>query len=245
MSLPTEGLVTDAHGFVWEFHNGEDDHLALGGHEPGLIEMCRSLLPEGGMFYDIGAHVGLWTLHMATKGNVVAIEANPETYKVLDRNIERNRLRFSGGILAINYAAWDHSAKLGLIFADNKHTGGSTRVSETESERPVYGCPVDLMVELELIPGPPDLVKIDVEGGEAHVLRGMHRTIHEHRPVLFIEMHDMYWGPQIRTEVLNIHELMGYQWRDDIVFGGSYYILATYPDTVVPFPGEVVRAGDQ
>jgi FkbM family methyltransferase len=241
--LTEDGLVADGHGFVWEFHKGEDDHLALGGHEPGLIEMCRNLLPKDGVFYDIGAHVGLWSVHMATKAHrVFAIEANPETYGVLLRNIDRNSDHRR--IKALNYAAWDSRTKLGLILADDKHTGGSTRVDPTADQRGVYAWPVDLMVEMSLILDGPDLVKIDVEGAEAHVLRGMHRTVHKHKPVLFIEMHDHYWGQHIRTEVLNFLGLMGYQWRDDITFGGSYYILAQYPDTLVDFPGEVVKAGE-
>lgn len=132
---------------------------------------------------------------------------------MLQRNIERNAVSLDYTVQALNYAAWDTRTKLGLIYADDKHTGGSTRVSTIEAERPIYAWPIDLLLEMSLIPYAPDLVKIDVEGAEAHVLRGMHRTVYKHKPVLFIEMHDMYWGPQIRKEVLQFLGLMGYQCR--------------------------------
>lgn len=60
----------------------------------------------------------------------------------------------------------------------------------------------------------PDVVKIDVEGGEAAVLAGGHRTIEQHRPVVMIE-------PNI--EALTMLAGMGYE----RVGGGDALVVLT------------------
>jgi hypothetical protein len=48
---------------------------------------------------------------------------------------------------------------------------------------------IDDLVERGDVP-PPDVVKIDVEGSELAVIRGMRRTLERHRPVLICELHE-------------------------------------------------------
>jgi FkbM family methyltransferase len=233
-------IFIDASGLVW--HDGgpeTDDHLAKGGHEPHLLQIAASLLPAGGTFVDVGAHVGLYTLNLARKaGMVYAIEANPETYRVLRTNVWINRKVLSGHIRTFNCAAWDQREPLALVTEDEKFTGGSTRC-EPDGDA-VFGMPLD-----DLLPRSRkiDLVKIDVEGAEARVLRGMAQRLADDRPVLLIEMHDMYFGESVRLDTLAILEALGYGWSDDLRWGGSYYVLAAMPGVLDEFVGDVVRAG--
>jgi hypothetical protein len=53
---------------------------------------------------------------------------------------------------------------------------------------------------------PPDIVKIDVEGGEILVLKGMTGLLHSAQPVLLLELH----GPQAATESLEMLKAAGY-----------------------------------
>lgn len=234
---------TDARGLVWADRGPEtDDHLAHGGHEGYLISIARSLLPEGGVFLDVGAHVGLWALNLADKASMVfAVEANPNTYAVLNENIEANRDRLKARILTQNIAAWDRYEPLMLVDENDKTTGGSTRCIEAPGDlaAPAQGMPLD---DVLLSGVKVDLVKIDVEGAEARVLKGMRRRLVEDRPVLLIEMHDMYFGKTVRIDTLAILEALGYAWNDDLTFGGSYYLLAR-PEAADEFVVETVRAG--
>ena len=241
----------DANGLVWA-NGGEDtdDHLSHGGHETALVQIAKSLLPEGGTFLDIGAHVGLYTLNLALKAShVYAIEANPKTYETLLSNIKANAATHEAEVHSVNLAAWDSFETLSLIDANDKETGGSTRC-ESNKHRSRFdpataqGMPLD-----EALPEAcmPDLVKIDVEGAEARVLRGMREVINANRPVLFIEMHDKVYGkPKIREEVFQFLRETDYRWDDSLTHGDEcYYVIAKPMEQGDEFEIDVVKAGVQ
>lgn len=241
---------TDANGLQWLNGGAEtDDHLAFGGHEPAILQIAKSLLPENGTFLDIGAHVGLYTLNLAFKAKrVICWEANKATYEVLTKNIKNNIGMFPNTDFHLfDYAAWDSEAILTLVDEKGFSTGGSTRCVES-ADGPTVGSakayPIDQKMPYVL----PDLVKIDVEGAEAHVLRGMRETVRRCAPVLLIEMHDMYWGPQCRTETIEFLESEHYDWDDSLTFSESYYIIAKpkgWADPRLDFEPEVVKRGKQ
>lgn len=234
---------SDSNGIVWVDRGGHtDDHLTHGGHETYLIATARAMLPEGGAFVDVGAHVGLYSLNLADKaGVVIAIEANPDTYSVLRQNVLNNEDRLSARIVTHLYAAWDRREPLAMQDPNGKVTGGSARcLPESEDENVVtFGVPLDESLPSDL---KVDVVKIDVEGAEARVLKGMQKRIMKDHPVLLIEMHDMYYGEQIRLDVLAFLEALGYRWTDSLKYGGSYYILAN-PETPDQQVIEIVKAG--
>lgn len=243
--------VTDHEGFVWENGGSEtDDHLAWGGHEPALLQIAKTLLPENGVFLDVGAHVGMYTIRLAQKAKTVyAIEANPRTYEVLMRNIERNANENSD-YRCLNVAAWDGFDVLTMVDENGKSTGGSTRCelrTKHESrfmldETHTQAIPLDNARPDELIPA--DFVKIDVEGAEGRVLVGLTKTIAAFRPILFIEMHDkVYNKPEVRQDVLRFLYGADYTWDDSLTYGSAYYIIA-HPSEAKAFEPEVVHAGD-
>lgn len=241
--MTDSGYVVDPHGHLW-LNRGEatDDHLAHGGHEPAILAVARSLMPKGGVFLDVGAHVGLYTINLRDLARkVYAIEANSRTADVLAQNIELNQLHRTipadASILIVRGAAWDSVTTMRMEDENGKATGSSTRVFESE-EGIVPAFPLDgLNIS-------PDLVKIDVEGAEAHVLRGLKETIDRAQPTFLIEMHDeVYDLPEVRTEVLGILESHDYEWSDTLRYSVAYYIVAKPKEQSEVFPGEVVKAG--
>lgn len=237
---------TDANGLVW--HNGgseTDDHLAFGGHEPNILDLAKSYFPNGGSFLDIGAHVGLYTLNLAPEASVVyAIEANPKTYEVLRENIKNNSDKYDGNVVAVNIAAWDKQDKLALIDENDKATGGSTRCVESKSHGYVEAFPLDDVLPVMFAP---DLVKIDVEGAEARVLKGMRSLIVRWEPTFLIEMHDLVYNkPEIREDVLAFLTEVGYEFNapESLKYGEKCYYLIAKPKTQFEdFEIETVKAG--
>jgi FkbM family methyltransferase len=138
---------------------------------------------------------------------VVAVEANPDTAKMLRRNIAVNGIE---NVTVLNMAAWDEAAALRLSDPAGQVAGGSTRVlaDGDTAGGATWGEPLDAQPELVHLPRL-DLVKLDVEGADLHALRGMAGLLAKFRPVLFIECHDIY-GYYRRADLESLLAELGY-----------------------------------
>jgi FkbM family methyltransferase len=221
--LPTR----EADGLRW-FQRGcnTDDWIAVN-HEESLAPVLDGLLPDGGVFVDVGAHIGRWALRMAAKASkVVAVEPNPATAAVLRGHIALNGIK---NVDVLEMAAWDTETQLTL--SDPKITSGSTRVLEGD-DGAVRAMPLDGA----LADVTPDLIKLDVEGADLHALRGLTGTLARAKPTLFIEDHSIY-GYYELDELKALLESYGYGWHE---------ITATLPGNryapyIVAAPKEDIR----
>ena len=206
--------VIESDGLRWLARGSHTDDWIAVSHEATLAPVLEGLLPEGGVFLDVGAHIGRWSLRLAAKASqVIAVEPNPDTAAVLRYHIDLNDL--GGKITVIEAAAWDKPDRLYLNDPNKRLTGGSTRarpVAETEGAVAVDAMPLSMLLmpdeddtPLERL----DLVKLDVEGGDLHALRGMAALLSAYRPVLFIEDHSIY-GYYDRADLLALIESLGY-----------------------------------
>jgi len=184
-----------ADGLEWVARGPHTDDWIAVGHEDALAPVLEQLLPEGGVFWDVGAHVGRWAIRLAAKAELVfAVEANPDTAAVLKYNLALNGV---GNVEVVECAAWDEHTML-VLDKPRAVTSGSTRVTGDEDEIAalasgsavaVKACPLDdALANWDRV----DLIKLDVEGADLHALRGMADTLARCRPVLFIEDHSIY-----------------------------------------------------
>jgi len=141
----------------------------------------------GGVFVDVGAHVGRYTIPLAKAvgdgGLVIAVEPHPENYEILVRNIELNGLK---NVVAVNKAAYSRVCKLKLYTA-LRHGQHSVVKDHGLGYVIVDAEPVDDILNrlgVEKV----SCVKIDVEGAELEVLKGMRRTLEKHRPRVIVEV---------------------------------------------------------
>lgn len=219
--------VTQADGFWWVMGGPDtDDHLGPAPHEANLEPFLKALLGHGHPFLDVGAHVGRWSIRLSPQAShVVAIEANPETARVLRQNITMNEM--DKDITVIEIAAWDEETWLRLDDPNKRLRGGSTRVLPvTEQETgSVLALPLDrALADAGFGDLPFGLVKMDVEGADIHALRGMRDTLRKHRPVLFIERHDQY-GYYTFPELEVVLGELGYGWQDGPEYMGAKYLI--------------------
>jgi FkbM family methyltransferase len=142
-------------------------------------------LKAGQAVYDIGANVGFYTLFASVAvgdaGHVYSFEPFPENLRELRRHLDMNRIRNCTVIDAAvssadGEAVFDPSEdrSMGRLAA-----GGSLRVRTVA---------LDGMVARNEI-RPPNLMKIDIEGGELECLRGGACVIQKFRPVIFLATH--------------------------------------------------------
>jgi FkbM family methyltransferase len=160
--------------------------------EPALSDWIRRALRPGDVFVDVGANFGYFTLLAARAvgpcGSVVAVEASPSTTRRLERTVARN------GVENVRVVCAAAAAERGSIpfyrapWNDAEDStvpgGGVERVGEVEA------LPLpELLTELELRRA--RLIKIDVEGGELDVLRGLAPAAEALRPdaEIIVEAH--------------------------------------------------------
>lgn len=198
------GLVSRGQNvFVMREHSM--DWLAFGEHEPWLEPFM--LLPPDGVFLDIGAHVGKWSVWAAPRCAAVhAFEPHPENVAGLERNLAANLLTN----VTVHGCGLGERAERALI----KSRGGSSPVSDEEGDTRIELRTLDSFGEFF---ERADLVKIDVEGMENEVLRGGMGFLRRFKPRLVIESHSCYteYGgtAEMLKETLELLKSIGYKPR--------------------------------
>jgi FkbM family methyltransferase len=172
-------------------------------HEPLVQKRIRERIQPGMVFYDIGAHLGFFALAAARAGAiVVAFEADPENAQRLRSHINRNGL--ANEITLVEAAVWSHQ-KPRVAFRrglPSSQGGVSDAGSEPVLAREGPLIEVDCVTIDDFVAagGPvPDVIKIDVEGGEVQVLQGSVRSVGTFRPELIIEVHHRAALPEVEA----------------------------------------------
>jgi FkbM family methyltransferase len=133
---------------------------------------------EEGVFLDVGAHIGKYTVmlgrRLGSRGRVIAIEADPDNFAALKRNVEENGLH---NVTALNVAAVDRDREV-TLYRDPcepiKHSLQKT--GEQRGGVSIVGRSIDsVLAELGIVEV--HLVKLDVEGVEMEVLIGARETL--------------------------------------------------------------------
>jgi len=160
-------------------------------HEYDVRSFVRGLLGggKGGVFIDIGANVGVWSIDLAPLfDRVYAFEPWPEYAEQLRMNLRDYGV---DNVEVIEAAAWDFNGQVLIGIGrrdDNKVLPGAPGL-----DVPAVGYPGVLARSVrgdDVIGEPFRLLKIDVEGTAMHVLRGMSRLLRESRGVAVIEVHN-------------------------------------------------------
>jgi len=147
--------------------------------EPNLTRWIERRLAPGDGFIDVGANIGYFAL-LASKvvgnsGKVVAVEALPAIFAALENNLKMND---AGNVRTVNCAAWDAEEEITIYTQPEDLPGQTTVMPEwarkwhLEKESRIPAAPLSAIVKPEEFRAA-RLIKIDVEGAEWHVLRGM------------------------------------------------------------------------
>lgn len=145
--------------------------MVLYANPPDLPEMLvwRRALRDGGLFVDVGANVGTYTLWAAEQGaEVIALEPAADTFGLLLENIALNGYQ----VTAVRAAAGAHCGS--ARFTTGLDAGNSLAPN---------GPAVTDLVTIDSLVGdrPVTGMKVDVEGFEIDVLRGAARALADHR----------------------------------------------------------------
>lgn len=158
-------------------------------------DFMLSRVREGGTILDVGAHIGYYTLLFAKRtgerGRVYAFEPSTKTRARLLENISLNDF---ANITTVEAAASDAAGTATINLAGGSNTGSTSLHFDSGAvgTEQVETIIIDDYLERHGI-DEIDLIKIDVEGHELHVLQGMRRTLKvpaDKAPELFVEVNE-------------------------------------------------------
>jgi len=190
-NLEGPGTVIDRFGFTYEVPDLREPiafHLLINGvYEPEVQDLLFRALPAGGVFIDVGANIGTFTIpaakHVGPSGKVVAIEASPNVFSVLQKNVALNNM---SNVQLVCAAAGANNDEARFYPAPSDHFGMGSRAPQFNATPISVPCVTpDSLVRKFGLPSV-DLVKIDVEGFELDVLKGAIELLGRERPPLVI-----------------------------------------------------------
>jgi len=180
------GVISNVNGLKYRMIDYSSSFVCTPFYEAWSGEYLQ--LKEGDVFLDIGAHIGRYTLPVARavgeNGLVIAVEASSRNYDCLNNNIKLNNLH---NVIAINAAAWSSNDDLKYYPGKSSATGSIIGDKENEGIK-VQGRSSDSLLEELNREAPVNWIKIDVEGVEIEVLKGLSKTLLKNKPKLIVEV---------------------------------------------------------
>ncbi len=189
--------------------------------EESAEELFFQELPlKNKIVYDIGAHIGVFTMFFSKKvgrnGKVISFEPNKNSFKTLKEHIKINRKELYNNIKIFNKGIGNKTETRKLKFSQHfSATGSIVKTIQNNlakrhpnlKEMDVKIDSLDNIIKNYKIPAP-DFIKIDVEGMEYFVLKGMISTIIKNKkPYLYIEVHNVN-GEEKLKNIKRIFDLL-------------------------------------
>jgi FkbM family methyltransferase len=211
----------------------KDDLINMTIREDEIIDHFRP--KEKDIVVDIGAHIGRYTIisskRIGPNGKVVAIEADPSNFEMLNRNVNLNKLT---NVTSLNYAVYSNQTKLKL-YLPGKQSGftiyNTIMVNRGKHQGKfieVNGNTLDNLLEQNKINfANINWIKIDVEGAEFEVLKGAQNVLSKSNDIaILIEIHNSQNGTNLYRPIIEF--LNRYNFRivyEKIHDGGERHVI--------------------
>jgi FkbM family methyltransferase len=171
------------------------------------FQILSEIIKEGDVLVDVGANYGDYTEFFKSKlngtGTIYSVELHPETYQQLESKFKNNQ-----NIKTFNYAICDIDGEIeyfkGRDAWTNNIIGHDMSFTKNQSLGMIQGITLDTLLKYEK---KINLIKIDVEGAEKLVLKGM-KNIINNVDNLLIECHlDKDWVEIKDTLIVDLNLL--------------------------------------
>jgi FkbM family methyltransferase len=170
----------------------------LGIYESDLQRLLQSLVKSGMVVYDIGANAGFFTLALSRlagpNGKVLAFEPQPGNASKIVRHLQLNHVL---NATLIQAAVGRSDGLCAFDTGPDDYRGRLTR-ADGLLQVPVIGLDAFLAAGKS----PPDLIKMDIEGGEFDALNGALELLRAIRPVLLLSVHGAEQDEKCRALLL-------------------------------------------
>jgi len=149
------------------------------------LDIIKKYLPKQCTIIDIGANIGNHSMYfslMNSSNKIYAFEPHNINYDILKKNIKINNLK---NITTYNMAVGNKEGSGILIEQDNNNLCDT--MVEYNDKGNIQFISLDTFIDTEKLTKI-DLIKIDVEGFEEYVIKGMARLIDKYDPIYWIEI---------------------------------------------------------
>jgi FkbM family methyltransferase len=216
----------------------------LGTYEVELQAAVRDWVKSGWVAYDVGANIGYISLILARTvgegGQVFAFEILPANLSRLKTNLELNDVEAEVVVVPKAVTASSNPVRFleGPSGGTGKAEGSAGRNMEYRQSFEVPGISLDDFVYQSGHPAP-QVVKMDIEGGEVLALPGMRRVLAELRPLLLLELHGSEAARQAWEQLTSLGYQIHLMKRDYPIVSSlndipwKAYLIANWMDSTV------------
>ncbi len=184
--------------------------------EANLTSFFINFLKSGDIFFDVGAHVGYYSMLASSlvenKGQVHSFEPTPRTFNTLRENVSKK-----GNITVNNFALMDKKTTIPFFDYGPKYSAFNSFKSRTGEEMAFLPKPEVVKVKTISLDDyckekniTPNIVKIDAEGAEHLILGSMVRILTDMKPIVTIEVAGGQEWEQNCTDSINQLKSYGY-----------------------------------
>lgn len=205
-SAPTKTVRHSWHNYLMklDISNWSERHTYFLGRYydlPLQLAMSRAL-KVGDRFVDIGTNIGMITLHAAglvgDSGHIDSFEPNPECCQRIKELLELNNI----GHVKLHEVGLSDVPDTLTLSVKSEHSGMGTLTLPSDIEDEIiskkFQVPVFVGDDILMQNSQPiKFVKIDVEGFEFRVLKGLKQTLKTWNPIVVTEVS---WTPVVQTE---------------------------------------------
>ena len=151
--------------------------------EPQVSDLIKKYSDKNNFFIDVGSNVGYHSLYASSLfKKVIAFEPVPEVFRQFKKSINLNGFN---NVFAYNLACSSKNGKSYIRFKKGAHGGAALRKYKTSDCTRITTVSLDSF--LKKYDHKISLIKIDVEGHEFHVVKGMKKIIKKHKPRIIME----------------------------------------------------------
>lgn len=214
LKISPELKITLNNGIIWltnediAIYTTADNYieytiLTTGTYETEISKLIRTSLKPGYVALDIGANIGLQSIRMSQccgdDGKVYAFEPLAYIREKFSKNVALNHC---SNVTLLPFALSDKNDSAEVKINERIWNQGTFNLNQPDNGNTAQQITIkiaDQIPEIENL-NKLHLIKIDVEGFEYHVLRGLKQTLQKHKPRIIFEYDSNYWlkmGQQI------------------------------------------------
>lgn len=182
----------------------------FGTYERDEAAMIAALIPPGAVMFDVGAHAGYYKLAasrlVGEAGRVVAFEPDPMNLGFLREHLAVNAVR---NVTVIDRPVGERHGEVASFVSNTEHTYESgVRSADQPGGTPMTLVNLDRIIA-DGLPAP-DIVKMDIEGGELGAVCGSPDLLRRRKTSWLISLH----GHPVALALIDLMQDAGYHVHD-------------------------------